>query len=270
MEMAVIQLQRDMEECHAERDTQNGSWREARLRQYPSEFKGDRGTHRRRFRDTPGNQTGNSTERCSRPLCVRMAGTMSHGPTAAIPSGRGCTQRSFTGSGVSKGEARIFYKVAIRALQRPGVAEYKHQFQRAVRHPGADPSIFATELQTLARRAFMDIDLKIQSQMVRDRFIDGQAECALRRNLDSLGPNTPIPDIVDCCRIWERHCEVEIQRPVRVTGQVTETEPTPAMTPETETVVNIIEKLLPTPHCRHHRLCGRARYVRTGTSSSNN
>ena len=137
---------------------------------------------------------------------------------------------------------------------RPGflgrLAEYKHQFQRAVRRPGDDPSIFATELQTLARRAFIDIDLKIQSQMVRDRFIDGQAECALRRHLDSLGSNTPIPDIVDCCRIWERHCEVEIQpqtgadrRPMRGT----ETALTPAMTPGTEIVVNMIEKLLPTP-----------------------
>ena len=85
----------------------------------------------------------------------------------------------------------------------PGrLAEYKRQFQRAVRRPGDDPSIFATELQTLARRAFMDIDLKIQSQMVRDRLIDGQAECALRRHLDSLGPNTPIPDIVDIYRIF--------------------------------------------------------------------
>ena len=137
----------------------------------------------------------------------------------------------------------------------PGrLAEYKRQFQRAFRRPGDDPSIFATELQTLARRAFMDIDLKIQSQMVRDRFIDGQAECALCRHLDSLGPNAPIPDIVDCCRIWERHCEVEIQpqtgtdrRPVRVIGQVTEVEPTPAVTLETETVVNMIKKLLPTP-----------------------
>ena len=133
----------------------------------------------------------------------------------------------------------------------PGrLAEYKRQFQRAVRHPGDDPSIFATELETLARRAFMDIDLKIQSQMVRDRFIDGQAECALRRHLDSLGPNTPIPDIVDCCRIWERHCEVEIQPQTgadRRLMRVTETELTPAMTPETETVVNMIEKLLPTP-----------------------
>ena len=78
--------------------------------------------------------------------------------------------------------------------------------------------------------------------MVRDRFIDGQAECAL------------IPDIVDSCRIWERHCEVEIQsqtgvdrRPVRVIGQVTDIELTPAMTPEMETVVKMIEKLLPTP-----------------------
>ena len=66
-------------------------------------------------------------------------------------------------------------------------------------------------MKTLARRAFMDIDLKIQLQMARDSFIDGQAECALRRHLDSLGPNTPMTDIVDCCRMWERHCEVEIQ-----------------------------------------------------------
>ena len=43
----------------------------------------------------------------------------------------------------------------------------------------------------------MDIDPLIQLQMVRDRFIDGQAECALRRHLDSLGPDTPMADIVD-------------------------------------------------------------------------
>ena len=93
----------------------------------------------------------------------------------------------------------------------------------------------------------MDIDLKIQLQMVRDRFIDGQAESALRRHLDSLGPNTAMTDIVDCCRMWKRHCEVEIQprksadrRPVRVIRQVT------AVSPEKETIVDIINKLLPT------------------------
>ena len=43
----------------------------------------------------------------------------------------------------------------------------------------------------------MDIDPLIQLQMVRDHFIDGQPECALRRHLDSLGPDTPMADIVD-------------------------------------------------------------------------
>ena len=103
----------------------------------------------------------------------------------------------------------------------------------------------------------MDIDTKIQLpwlQLVRDRFIDGQAECALRRHLDSLRPNTPMTDIVDCCRVWESHCEEEIQpqtsadrRPVRVICQVKEVEPAPATSPETETAEDIIRKLLPTP-----------------------
>ena len=60
----------------------------------------------------------------------------------------------------------------------------------------------------LAQRAFVDIDSSVQLQMVRDRFIDGQAECALRRHLDSLGPDTPMRDIVDSCRVWENHIEV--------------------------------------------------------------
>ena len=81
----------------------------------------------------------------------------------------------------------------------PGrLAEYKRQFQRAFRRPADDPLIFAIELETLARRALIDIDPLIQLQMMRDRFIDGQAECALRRHLDSLGPDTPMADIVDC------------------------------------------------------------------------
>ena len=51
----------------------------------------------------------------------------------------------------------------------PGrLAEYKHQFQRVVRRPRDDQSIFAIELETLARRAFIDIDISIQLQMVQD------------------------------------------------------------------------------------------------------
>ena len=82
----------------------------------------------------------------------------------------------------------FFIKSLSDHYNAPGhLAEYKQQFQRAFRRPGDDPSIFATELQTLARRAFMDIDLKILWQMVRDRFIDGQAECALRRHISADG-----------------------------------------------------------------------------------
>ena len=100
----------------------------------------------------------------------------------------------------------------------------------------------------------MDIDTTIQLQIVRDHFIDGQAECVFRRHLDSLGPNTPMTDIVDCCRVWESHCEVEIQprmsadrRHAHAICQVTEVEPAPATSTEMETVEDIIRKLLPTP-----------------------
>ena len=88
--------------------------------------------------------------------------------------------------------------------------------------------------------------------MVRDRFIDGQAECALRRHLDSVGPDTPMADIVDCCRVWERHREIEPRtsadrRPARAICQVTGDEPAPAASPEMGTLEDIINKLLPTP-----------------------
>ena len=123
-----------------------------------------------------------------------------------------------------------------------------------VRRLGDDPSIFAIELETLARRVFIDIDISIQLQMVRDRFIDGQVECALRRHLDSLGPDTPMADIVDCCRVWESHCDVEIEprmsadrRPARAVCQVTVDEQIPTASPETETLEDIIRRLLPTP-----------------------
>ena len=95
----------------------------------------------------------------------------------------------------------------------PGrLAEYKRQFRRAFRRLDDDPSIFAIELETLARRALADIDSSIQLQMVRDRFIDGQSKCALRRHLDSFGPDTPMRDIVDSCRVWESHNEAAVRR----------------------------------------------------------
>ena len=77
---------------------------------------------------------------------------------------------------------------------------------RFLRRPGDDPSLFAIELETLDRRAFADINTSIQLQLV-DRFITGQTDCALRRHLDSMGPDTPMRDIVDSCRVWESHAE---------------------------------------------------------------
>ena len=133
-------------------------------------------------------------------------------------------------------------------------AEYKRQFQRVARQPGDDPSIFAMELETLARNAFMDVDLTIQLQMVRDRVIDGQADRSLRRHLDSLGASTPMIEMVDSCRIWERHCEPEIRPrmstdrgPVHVTARVSEEGPMLAIPPEMESAEDTIRRLLPTP-----------------------
>ena len=53
----------------------------------------------------------------------------------------------------------------------------------------------------------MDVDAAVRLQLVRDRFITGQEQRALRRHLDSVGPDTPISVIVDRCRVWESHEE---------------------------------------------------------------
>ena len=110
------------------------------------------------------------------------------------------------------------------------------------------------EFETLAQRAFVDIDPLIQLRMVRDRFIDGQAECALRRHLDSLGPDTHMVDIVDCCRVWESHIEIASSRQMGTDGhsrravcQMTEDSQSPTGSPGTESLEYIIRKLLPTP-----------------------
>ena len=67
--------------------------------------------------------------------------------------------------------------------------------------------MFAIELETLARQGFTDVNASVCLQLVRDRFIAGQAECSLCRHLDSEGPDTRIRDIVDRCRVWESHAE---------------------------------------------------------------
>ena len=114
--------------------------------------------------------------------------------------------------------------------------------------------MFAIELETLAGRAFIDIDSSIQIQMVWDRFNDGPAECALRRHLDSLKPETPMSDIVDSCRVLESHRDVETEprtrsdrRPIHAVCQVAVDDQIRTPLSETESLEDIISKLLPTP-----------------------
>ena len=90
----------------------------------------------------------------------------------------------------------------------PGrLAKHKRQFEQMTRPPGEDPAAFAIPLETLARKAFVDVDPTVRLQLVRDKFITGQQQLALRRHLDSAGPDTPISSIVDKCRVWESHEE---------------------------------------------------------------
>ena len=49
---------------------------------------------------------------------------------------------------------------------------------------------------------------------MRDSFIIGQGNRALLRHLDSVGPDTPITEIVDRCRVWESHEEINSRRVV--------------------------------------------------------
>ena len=43
--------------------------------------------------------------------------------------------------------------------------------------------------------------------MIRDKYIAGQRQCALRRQLDGFAQDTPIGEIVDSCRVWESHSD---------------------------------------------------------------
>ena len=61
-------------------------------------------------------------------------------------------------------------------------------------------------------------------------------------------------EMVDSCRIWERHCEPEIRPrmstdrgPIHVTARVSEERPMPAIPPEMESAEDTIRRLLPTP-----------------------
>ena len=136
----------------------------------------------------------------------------------------------------------------------PGrLAEYRRQFEIVSRSPGDDPPVFVIELETLARRAFVDVDASVRLQLVRNRFIDGQVECSLHRHLDSVGPDTPIVDIVDRCRVWESHAEdmnewvVDCPRAVcQVASVDTNSRPNDVLA-DSDVLGELMRHLLPTP-----------------------
>ena len=84
--------------------------------------------------------------------------------------------------------------------------------------------------------------------------ITGQAECTLRRHLDSMGPDTQMRDIVDSCRVWESHTEAtdswsggpEPEYP-RAIYQVAEDTQSPVGFNVSDALDQIMGQLLPTP-----------------------
>ena len=92
--------------------------------------------------------------------------------------------------------------------QSPGrLAGLRRRFESAFRQPGLDPATFATDLGMLAIQGFGDMKEQARDTMIRDKFIVGQGQCALRRQLDGFAQGTPIGEIVDSCRVWESHSD---------------------------------------------------------------
>ena len=67
-------------------------------------------------------------------------------------------------------------------------------------------------LETLAVKAFGDMEQMARLRLIRDRFIAGHSNCDLCRHLDSVSPETPIRDVVDRCRAWESHADPAVRR----------------------------------------------------------
>ena len=92
--------------------------------------------------------------------------------------------------------------------QSPGrLAVLRRRFESAFRRQGLDPATFMTELGILAIQGFEDMKEQARDTMIRDKFIAGQRQCALRRQLDGFAQDTTIGEIVDSCRVWESHSD---------------------------------------------------------------
>ena len=80
----------------------------------------------------------------------------------------------------------------------------RRRFESAFRQPGLDPATFATELGILAIQGFEDMNEQARNIMIRDKFIAGQRQCALRRQLDGFAQDTAIGRLLiaaECGRV---------------------------------------------------------------------
>ena len=71
--------------------------------------------------------------------------------------------------------------------QSPGrLAVLRRWFESALRRPGLDPATFTTELGILAIQGFEDMKEHARDTMIRDKFIAGERQCALRWQVDGF------------------------------------------------------------------------------------
>ena len=92
--------------------------------------------------------------------------------------------------------------------QSPGrLAALRKRFSDSSRQPGVDPATYATSLGMLAIQGYGDLEGQIRDMLIRDTFIDGEEQLALRRQLAGFSADTPIGEIADNCRVWESHSD---------------------------------------------------------------
>ena len=132
-----------------------------------------------------------------------------YGRSAALvsPGGR-CVECRPVSAGGNTGHADRINRSTNGTLQITGpVGGLSTPIQKNNSTKKKDPSIFAIALETLAVKAFGDMSPNARLRLIRDRFVAGHENCALRWHLDSVPPETPIRDIVDRCRVCESHAD---------------------------------------------------------------
>ena len=95
----------------------------------------------------------------------------------------------------------------------PGwLADYRHQFEKTTHQEGRPVGIRHRSRDTCSESVW---GANARLRLIWDRFVTGHENCALRRHLHSIPPETPIQDIVDRCRVWESHADTGIRRIVK-------------------------------------------------------